>query len=89
MDWLELGWHLLNFMAPAWAVGAMLATAGLRRPRGLRLGFAAQWLLNTLAGCLALAAAVWWLERDGKMLGYAAMVGVIGLTQWLGGRQWR
>ena len=49
----------------------------------------AQVTLNVLCGLSALGASAWWLARDGKTLGYAAMVVAIALMQWVGTRQWR
>lgn len=82
-------WHVLNFCAPAVVVGALLAMTGVRKPRAQRLGLTAQIALNVLGGLAALAASAWWLARDGKTLGYAAMVVAIALMQWVGTRQWR
>jgi len=89
MQPLDLAWHLLNFGAPAGVVGALLGLAGLSRPRAQRLGLATQISLNVLCGLVALGASAWWLERDGKTLGYAAMLAAIALMQWVGTRQWR
>lgn len=89
MDLLELIWHVLNFCAPAVVVGTLLGMAGLRKPRAQRLGLLAQVTLNVLCGLAALGASAWWLARDGKTLGYAAMVVAIALMQWVGTRQWR
>lgn len=89
MSLVELAWHVLNFCAPAVVVGVLLSLAGLRKPRAQRLGLTMQAALNVLSGVVALAASAWWLARDGKTLGYAAMVLAIALAQWLGSRPWR
>jgi hypothetical protein len=67
--------HLLNFAAPALAVGFLLALfgAGVRRPawsgRLLR-----QTMINFGVNGLVLLAGLWWFGRDGKMATYAVMV---------------
>lgn len=83
--------HFAGFLAPALAVGALVALAArvilppAARPRSWWLAVA----LNTLAGTLVLAGGLWFFGRDGKMATYAALVLVVATVQWLSGRAWR
>ena len=98
MDWLAIGNHLLNFLLPACFVGWLLALAGAfflggagagGAPAGrLRRTWRAGWI-NTLAGCLASAAALVVLGRDGEMAGYAALVLAAASSQWMLLRGWQ
>lgn len=83
--------HLLNFAAPALALAVLvpLATRLLgRRPAAL-LPWWGQMGLNFVVGVAALAAALVWLGRDGKMLGYGALVLAVASSQWLLVRGWK
>lgn len=75
--------HLLNFVAPALAVGVLLALAapivGWKRPSAL--GFIKQTAINFVAGALALGVGLWFFGRDGKMASYAAMLFCCALSQ--------
>ncbi len=75
--------HLLNFLAPALAVGVLLALAapfvGGKRP--VALGLLAQAAINCVAGALALGLGLWFFGRDGKMASYAAMLVCCTLSQ--------
>ena len=98
MDLAAFGLHLLNFLAPAWVVGWLLALAGLfasptGRTGGLPVGrlrrcWRAGWI-NTLVAGLASTAALAMLGRDGEMVGYAALVVAAASSQWLLSRGWR
>ncbi len=81
---LDLINHLLNFLAPAVAVGAFLAIFGpfLAQKRPRARVFIAQAAINFVAGALVLFASLWLLGNDGKMMGYGAMVVAIASTQW-------
>jgi hypothetical protein len=81
---LDLLYHLLNFIAPALAVGLMLAigTPIFMGNRALARVFIAQTAINTVAGVLALSVGLWFFGRDGKMLSYAAMVLAVATCQW-------
>lgn len=87
----DIVWHLLNFAAPALALAVLLpaASALLLRPRAPWLPWWAQMLANAALGTLALLAALAWLGRDGKMLGYATLVLVLAAAQWCWVRGWR
>jgi hypothetical protein len=83
--------HLLNFVAPAAALALLLPLLGrlfVRRQAAL-LPWWAQVLVNFVVGVGALLAALWWLGRDGRMLGYAALVLAVASSQWVLARGWR
>jgi hypothetical protein len=80
--------HLLSFLAPAIAVGLMVALAAPLL-RGRQAGFRRWWVqaaINSIAGALVLAAGLWWWGVDGKMATYAALVVAIATCQWVFGR---
>ena len=83
--------HLINFCAPALAVGAVLALVGpwLMKKSPLAPGLLAQAAINCVAGVLALGLGLWFFGNDGKMASYAAMVVLAATSQWLGARGWR
>lgn len=87
---LDLLDHLLNFVAPAVAVGVFLALAApwvLRSAGGVpRLR---QALYNSAAGILALAGGLWFFGNDGKVATYGAMLVLVASSQWLGSRAWK
>ena len=89
MGLLDLITHLLNFVAPAVAVGCLLALmAGLfSKKRPGAAARIAQAAINSVAGMVALALALWFFGRDGKMAAYAALVVVCGTSQWLAMRR--
>ena len=75
--------HFLNFLAPALAVGLVLALfgpfVGAQRPEAP--GILGQIAMNVVAGALALAGGLWFFGNDGKMASYGAMVFVCTLCQ--------
>jgi hypothetical protein len=81
---IDAFWHLLNFFAPALAVGAL--TAGLaklawrRELAGTRWAQLALWA--SAGGALALAAALLAFGRDGTVAGYALLVAACTLALW-------
>ena len=83
--------HLINFCAPALAVGVVLALVGpwLMKKSPVALGLLAQAAINCVAGVLALGLGLWFFGNDGKMASYAAMVVAVATVQWLGARGWR
>ena len=80
--------HLINFCAPALAVGSVLALVGpwLIKKSPVALGLLAQEAINCVAGVLALGLGLWFFGNDGKMASYAAMVVATASSQWLGAR---
>ena len=80
---LDFANHLLNFVAPAVFVGFFLALTapvvlGVRAKPGSWLGLG---ILNSLVGCCALAAGLWFFGNDGKMGSYAAMLLACAISQ--------
>ncbi len=91
MNLHDIVFHLLNFAAPALALALLvplLARPFFRRQAWL-LPWWGQMLVNLVVGLAAQLASLWWLERDGKMLGYLGLVLAVASTQWLLGRGWR
>ena len=88
---LELLIHLLNFLAPAVAVGLPVAVAARlllpRRPAAA--GWLAQGAINSIAGAIVLATGLWYFGSDGKMATYGALVLGVASSQWLLTRSWR
>lgn len=83
--------HLLNFVAPAFAVAALLVLCShvFMRKVAKAHGWIAPIAINFIVGCGALAAGLALLGRDGKMLTYAALVLACASSQWLLLRAWR
>jgi hypothetical protein len=77
--------HLINFFAPAIAVGALLAVfgpfVGGKRPSAP--GLIAHVAINCIAGALALGLGLWFFGRDGKVASYTAMLVCCTLSQGL------
>ncbi len=88
---LDLLFHLLGFLAPAFAVALGCALAG--RWMGLQGVAGRAWwtpfAINFIAGAAASVAGLVYFGRDGKMATYAALVAAVASTQWLIGRGWR
>ncbi len=91
MGSLDLLNHLLNFLAPALAVGLLLAIAahffGPKSP--VAHGFTMQAAINCVAGAVALGLGLWFFGNDGKVASYGAMLLAVATSQWLGLRSWR
>jgi hypothetical protein len=91
MSLLDLLNHLLNFVAPALAVGFMCALAG--RVFGRRAAGAPPWwiqgAINSGAGVLALLGGLVFSGRDGAMITYAVLVAVCATSQWTVSKSWR
>lgn len=83
--------HLLSFVAPALAVGGLVALAArLVAPRSARPGrWWAPFVLDSAVGVAVLVAGLWFFGRDGKMATYAALVVAVATTEWLRRRAWR
>jgi hypothetical protein len=81
---LDAIWHLLNFFAPALGVGCLtpLMAKLLWRAelRGRSLVNLSVW--TSAAAALGLVAALVLFGRDGRMAGYALMVGSAALSLW-------
>ena len=76
--------HLLNFVAPALAVGLLMAfiapfLMGKRASAGKRL---AQAAMNFVVGVVVLSVGLVVFGHDGKMLSYAALVLAVASVQW-------
>lgn len=83
--------HLLNFVAPALVLAALLPLLSrlvLRKQTAL-LAWWGQFLANLVVGVVVLLACLWWLGRDGKMLAYALLTIAITTSQWVLLRGWR
>ena len=77
--------HLLNFLAPAVAVGVVLALCGpfVMGKKLTGAGIVLHSLLNCGVGALVLVAGLWFFGHDGKMATYAAMLLACVLSQGL------
>jgi peptidoglycan/LPS O-acetylase OafA/YrhL len=82
---LDLLNHLLNFSAPAVAVGGLMALTArvFYRSRHKAPGIWAQAAINSVACAVVLFIGLWFFGRDGKMATYAAMVLVGTVSQGL------
>ncbi|MDP2368973.1 hypothetical protein [Rhodoferax sp.] len=91
MDLLELLNHLLNFLAPALAVAALVAVVARvsMRNRPVSLSLWTQIATNFIACGLALGIGLWFFGRDGKMASLAAMVLCCATCQWVMHKGWR
>lgn len=76
--------HLINLLAPAWAVAALLALAikAIWRRESQALAWRRLALWGGLGGTAAVLGGVAWLAHDGKMLGYGLMILGVVLPQW-------
>ncbi|OYQ39373.1 hypothetical protein CHU94_18560 [Rhodoferax sp. TH121] len=81
---LDLLNHLLNFAAPALAVGLVLAFLApvFMKNKALDRTRTAQVAINFVVGLLALLAGLLFFGRDGKMASYAALVLATAASQW-------
>lgn len=88
---LDVANHLLNFAAPAAALALLLALVGrfFGPKRTPALAWWAQMAMVFVVGVATLAAGLWWLGRDGRMLTYAALVVATATCQWLLVGGWR
>ena len=84
---LDAVWHLLNLFGPA--IGLALIAPSLAKLLWRRELKTVRWLRLAgfvLAGCAAVTlAGLFVFGHDGKMLTYAAMVGVCALALWWSG----
>ncbi len=81
---LDLLNHLLNFAAPALAVGLVLAFLApvFMKNKALARTRSTQTAINFVVGVLALLAGLLFFGRDGKMASYAALVLATATSQW-------
>jgi hypothetical protein len=81
---LDLINHLLNFLAPAFAVGTVLALVAAFSRKKVAVGGTVyrQAAINSIAGVLALLLGLVFFGRDGKMASYGAMVLACASSQW-------
>ncbi len=90
MNLQDILFHLLNFIAPAFALAVLVPL--LARPffrKRTLLPWWGQVLVNFAVGVVVLLASLWWLGRDGKMTGYTLLVVAVASSQWLLARGWR
>jgi len=88
---LDLFNHLLNFVAPAFAVGFLSALLGrltMRKAAGT-LSWWLQGAINFIVGVAVLAGGLVFVGHDGKMATYAALVLACATSQWLVAGGWR
>ncbi|VTU14665.1 MULTISPECIES: hypothetical protein [unclassified Variovorax] len=91
MALLDLIDHLLNFIAPAFAVGflcALLGRLAMRKAAGTPAWWT-QGAINFIVGIVVLAAGLIVFGHDGRMLTYGALVAACGTSQWLVAGGWR
>lgn len=83
--------HVFAFAAPALVLAVLVPVAAraLNRKTSFVVSWRWQIAINFVVGLAALLAALWWLGRDGKMLGYTALVLAVATSQWLLVRGWR
>jgi hypothetical protein len=88
---LQFAIHFASFAAPAALVALLLAIVGRvvvpDRPAARSIWLPAA--INFVAGLGVLGAGLWFFGHDGKMATYAALVLVMGTSQWLASRAWR
>lgn len=91
MDTLTLLRHVLNFVAPAFAMALLLPTVARfwQKKRGFRHNWRTQFAIVFVASAATLLAGLVIFGRDGKMASYCALVLVAATVQWVLGRDWR
>jgi drug/metabolite transporter (DMT)-like permease len=83
MSALDVMYHLLNFVAPAFSVATLLALFLWWRAQHVRVRTWRPWAWLSAAGVLVLLIGLAWFGRDGKLVTYAAMVTLQGtLCAW-------
>jgi hypothetical protein len=83
--------HLLNFIAPAFAVGFLCALLGRfgGRASGGRLAWWVQGAINFIVGVAVLLGGLIVLGQDGRLATYAVLVLACGTSQWMVSGGWR
>jgi hypothetical protein len=91
MRFLDIVFHLANFIAPALflAAGMVLCEHWVLRRRTITLGWKKRTALYAAAGCAVLLGGLLILGRDGKMLTYGALVLSISLLSFTLQRAWK
>jgi hypothetical protein len=90
MDFVASVNHLLNFVAPAFfSRWAWRLCSLFKQNKAGAQSFIAQVAINFILGVAVLLASLWLFSRDGKMLGYAALVCTSACCQWVLSRAWR
>ncbi|EHN66597.1 hypothetical protein [Comamonas testosteroni] len=91
MDFVASVNHLLNFVAPAFflALGLAVCARIFKKNKAGAQSFIVQVAINFILGAAVLLASLWLFSRDGKMLGYAALVCTSACCQWVLSRAWR
>ena len=91
MDFVASVNHLFNFVAPAFflALGLAVCARLFKQNKAGAQSFIAQVAINFILGVAVLLASLWLFSRDGKMLGYAALVCTSACCQWVLSRAWR
>lgn len=87
MGLVDALWHLLNFGAVA-ALAAAMAAALAKGLWRRELAGRSWWRLAAaafLAALLVQGLGLWWLERDGRMATYLAMVPAMAAALWWAG----
>lgn len=84
MGLLDLINHFVNFLAPAFVVGLLLALVApfFNRKWPSARVFIAQAAINSVAGALVLVLGLWVFGRDAKMASYGAMLVSVASVQW-------
>jgi len=85
MSIFDLLVHVFNFIAPAMAVGCLLALTApvLNKRWPAARTLASQAAINCVVSGAVLALGLWYYGRDGKMATYSAMVLAAASSQWL------
>ena len=83
--------HVLNFIAPALALAALMLLFSLARHRKQPLPMAAwqQFGVHCGLGVLVLVLGLWFFGRDGMMATYGLLVVVVATGQWVMEKGWR
>lgn len=85
MSLIDLLVHFANFLAPAMAVGCILAFSApvFERKWPQARILRAQAAINCIVATVTLGVGLWYFGRDGKMATYSAMVLATASAQWL------
>jgi hypothetical protein len=83
--------HLLNFVAPALAVAALVTLVARFFMKKVPVApvLSKQFAINFIVASVLLAVGLLFFGRDGKMVTYAGMAMACATSQWLMLRCWR